>query len=156
MIPNSNSNPQQDSTPSPEDRKIPLPPEGQPGPEAVQDALNEFNPSGRSPEERVRYWKEGWYLWMSSSRWAIQEKLDLMMRDLGWQASWVRTRERRKKEWLEAQRENERRDSASVGEARREPPDGGEAVAPATRALKPPNPGYLGQRRNLPPYISAS
>ena len=87
--------------------KYKLPVEGQPrqsrnsGPSSLQDVsdvdADEDSPStsrhGRSPsnednEEKVRYWEPGWYLWSTTSRWATQEQMDMMSRDLKWQSDW--------------------------------------------------------------------
>ena len=50
-------------------------------------------------EKETKYWQEGWYLWWTSSRWAAQEKLDLMRRDLEGQTEWQRLKDRRNDEW---------------------------------------------------------
>lgn len=39
-------------------------------------------------EDKVRYWEPGWYLWSTTSRWAAQEQMDMMSRDLRWQSDW--------------------------------------------------------------------
>ena len=87
--------------------KYELPVEGQPrrsrnvGPSSLQDVsdvdANEESPSsarfGRSSssdsdEDKVQYWEPGWYLWSTTSRWAAQEQMDMMSRDLKWQSDW--------------------------------------------------------------------
>ncbi|EGO00944.1 hypothetical protein SERLA73DRAFT_105438 [Serpula lacrymans var. lacrymans S7.3] len=77
-------------------RLFPLPPEGQPGSSRPlrQDPGHfsedhELSPPYTSPED-TRYWEEGWYLWTSKSRWAAQEKFDLMTCDLHRQDQWQR------------------------------------------------------------------
>ncbi|KAI0808069.1 hypothetical protein C8Q74DRAFT_1230845 [Fomes fomentarius] len=50
-------------------------------------------------ERETKYWQEGWYLWWTSSRWASQEKLDLMHMDLKSQTEWQRLKDRRNDEW---------------------------------------------------------
>lgn len=89
--------------------KYKLPIEGQPnrnrnaGPSSPQDIPNvdagEDSPSssryGRSSsddhdEDKVRYWEPGWYLWSTTSRWAVQEQMDMLSRDLKWQSDWQR------------------------------------------------------------------
>ncbi|KAI1784335.1 hypothetical protein LXA43DRAFT_224708 [Ganoderma leucocontextum] len=56
--------------------------------------------SGHAHTQReIGYWQEGWYLWWSSSRWAAQEKLDLMRRDLEGQTEWQKLKDRRNDEW---------------------------------------------------------
>ncbi|OAX43696.1 hypothetical protein K503DRAFT_680602 [Rhizopogon vinicolor AM-OR11-026] len=69
----------------------PLPPEGQPNP----DSLSSSSPKSVD----IRYWEEGWYLWTSRSRWATQERLDLMMWDLDHQDHWQRHKDEVQKEW---------------------------------------------------------
>jgi len=86
--------------------KYKLPVEGQPnrsrnaGPSSLQDVSDvdagEDSPSpsrhGRSSsnddEGKVRYWEPGWYLWSTTSRWAAQEQMDMLSRDLKWQSDW--------------------------------------------------------------------
>jgi len=87
--------------------KYKLPVEGQPrqsrnvGPSSLQDVsdmdADEDSPSssrhgstslGDNDEGKVRYWEPGWYLWSTTSRWAAQEQMDMMSRDLKWQAEW--------------------------------------------------------------------
>ncbi|KAI0665682.1 hypothetical protein C8Q78DRAFT_1063555 [Trametes maxima] len=46
-----------------------------------------------------RYWKAGWYLWWSRSRWAAQERMDLMRRTLAGQTEWQDMKDRRNAEW---------------------------------------------------------
>jgi len=89
--------------------KYKLPIEGQPsqsrnsGPSSLQDVSSvdagEDSPSpsrhGRSSsndhdEDKVRYWEPGWYLWSTTSRWAAQEQMDMLSRDLKWQSDWQR------------------------------------------------------------------
>jgi hypothetical protein len=73
------------------DYGYPLPPEGQPNP----DSLSSSSPKS----DDIRYWEEGWYLWTSRSRWAAQERLDLMMWDLDRQAHWQQKKDQVQKEW---------------------------------------------------------
>ncbi|KAI0739505.1 hypothetical protein C8Q80DRAFT_1067212, partial [Daedaleopsis nitida] len=54
--------------------------------------------AGTDPRD-PKYWQEGWYLWWTTSRWAAQEKLDLMRRDLEGQDEWQRLKDRRNDEW---------------------------------------------------------
>ena len=100
----------------------PLPPEGQryngwlamllhgrfgPGPD--EDGFHQHDdPTEQDPtltpghahsQRETKYWREGWYLWWSSSRWAAQEKLDLMRRDLEGQTEWQKLKDRRNDEW---------------------------------------------------------
>ena len=87
--------------------KYKLPVEGQParsrkaGPSSLQDVsgvdADEDSPStlrqgwsssDTSDEDKVRYWEPGWYLWSTTSRWATQEQMDMMSKDLKWQSDW--------------------------------------------------------------------
>lgn len=87
--------------------KYKLPAEGQPnqsrntGPSSLQDvsdvdadedspstSRNGWASSGDNDEDKVRYWEPGWYLWSTTSRWAAQEQMDMMSRDLKWQSDW--------------------------------------------------------------------
>jgi hypothetical protein len=87
--------------------KYKLPVEGQPrhirnsGPSSLQEVsdvdADEDSPSptrrGLSSSDnddgdKVRYWEPGWYLWSTTSRWATQEQMDMMSRDLKWQSDW--------------------------------------------------------------------
>jgi len=55
-----------------------------------------------TPPQEVRHWKAGWYLWLSKSRWAAQEKMDLMMCDLERQAEWQKYKQRVNSEWADS------------------------------------------------------
>jgi len=87
--------------------KYKLPVEGQPtrcrdgGPSSLQDVSNvdadEDSPSpsrhgqtssNDNDADKARYWEPGWYLWSTTSRWAAQEQMDMMSRDLKWQSDW--------------------------------------------------------------------
>ena len=87
--------------------KYKLPAEGQPGrsrragPSSLQDVsgvdADEDSPStsrqggsssGANDEDKVRYWEPGWYLWSTTSRWATQEQMDMMSKNLKWQSDW--------------------------------------------------------------------
>ncbi|KAG1794094.1 uncharacterized protein HD556DRAFT_1370855 [Suillus plorans] len=76
----------------------PLPPEGQP---------NVDNLSTPKSDD-IRYWEEGWYLWTSRSRWATQERLDLMMWDLDHQDHWQRHKDEVQKQWDDYWAEHQR------------------------------------------------
>ncbi|KAI0827860.1 hypothetical protein BC628DRAFT_1317127 [Trametes gibbosa] len=86
----------------------PLPPEGQRYSGWLHALLGrtingEAEPANSSSEnvgiDDLRYWKAGWYLWWSRSRWAAQERMDLMRRSLDNQTEWQRLKERRNEEW---------------------------------------------------------
>lgn len=72
----------------------------------VNDVQREHQPvvgSGsaqRTGETEV--WKQGWYLWMSKNKWAVQEKMDSMMSDLERQAEWVKMKRDVNDEWERA------------------------------------------------------
>ncbi|KAL5504585.1 hypothetical protein ACEPAH_7246 [Sanghuangporus vaninii] len=102
--------------------KYPLPPEGQRklfnfGVEDESDGDGDDSPSSRYPSTttnsnnkgkekqngEVKYWEEGWYVWMTKNRWAAQEKMDLMMLDLDKQAHWQRVKEQEERAWAEGQ-----------------------------------------------------
>ncbi|KAI5117197.1 hypothetical protein M0805_004967 [Coniferiporia weirii] len=113
----------------------PLPPEGQPesaivdgivgGPPALSSPVSSgsgsgsFNPprssGGGEEAEGVRYWREGWYVWMTKNRWAAQERMDLMMLDLEKQTAWMRTKEQEERAWAEVQRVRERERERTQG-----------------------------------------
>jgi len=94
--------------------KHPLPPEGQRtgkrtiGAISLQDAsediFSEDPPSSSSiDEDRVRNWEPGWYLWSTKSRWAVQEHIDMMSRDLTKQAEWIKYKEDVNETWRQIQ-----------------------------------------------------
>lgn len=95
------------------DLKFPLPPEGQPEGAVVDGIVGGPNMDGRPSARDVRFWEEGWYIWMSRSRWATQEKMDLMLMDLERQTKWMRAKEFDQRAWFENEvrrvRENVRR-----------------------------------------------
>ncbi|KAJ2968251.1 hypothetical protein NUW54_g13271 [Trametes sanguinea] len=89
----------------------PLPPEGQrysgwlhallgrPAHPAAADGAPHPDAHPHDGKGELRYWKAGWYLWWSKSRWAAQERMDLMRRSLGSQTEWQQLKERRNEEW---------------------------------------------------------
>ncbi|KAL4245040.1 hypothetical protein ABKN59_002847 [Abortiporus biennis] len=92
------------------DAKYPLPPEGQRTPQFLETLSGKKKDgdaegstwksiAGEKHPDEMKYWREGWYLWMSESRWAAQEKMDLMMCDLEKQAEWQKYKERTNQEW---------------------------------------------------------
>lgn len=90
------------ATPTPETVKYPLPPEGQRADE-VYEGFGQSD-GGERYEQKIRekdakYWEEGWYIWYSKSRWAAQEKVDLMMHDLPTQVGWWKHMAKQKEEW---------------------------------------------------------
>ncbi|KAG6891498.1 hypothetical protein C0992_005637 [Termitomyces sp. T32_za158] len=88
----------------------PLPSEGQPanvprwlgGKPPIEDE-DEDAPWQKPPPEPTKHWDEGWYLWTSSSRFAIHEKLDSMRRDLHGQQQMKQLMESRREVWQEYQ-----------------------------------------------------
>ncbi|OBZ69899.1 hypothetical protein A0H81_10522 [Grifola frondosa] len=136
--------------------KYPLPPEGQPQHTSAWFEGILGRPSDEQKEEgekereteRARHWDEGRYLWFSKSRWAAQEKIDLMMCDLERQAEWQKFKEQSNEDWAH---QTQRRDSQQGGEAvsgsRSELPP---AEQPASVPLKRPYPDVVGQSVLLP------
>ncbi|KAG1781884.1 hypothetical protein EV702DRAFT_1177022 [Suillus placidus] len=80
------------------DNGFPLPPEGQPNVDSLSSPKS----------DDIRYWEEGWYLWTSRSRWATQERLDLMMWDLDHQDHWQRHKDEVQKQWDDYWAEHQR------------------------------------------------
>ena len=72
----------------------------------VNDVQREHRPtvdtSTRQKEEDMEVWKQGWYLWMTKNKWAVQEKMDSMMSDLERQAEWVKMKKDVNEEWERA------------------------------------------------------
>ncbi|TCD66540.1 hypothetical protein EIP91_001261 [Steccherinum ochraceum] len=117
------------------DSKFPLPPEGQRAARFVgslfgtptanssssasssRDAEAQWHSviESEKPVDEVKYWKEGWYLWMSQSRWAAQEKMDLMMCDLERQAEWQKYKDKVLEEWTAFEQGQLQGGSGSVG-----------------------------------------
>jgi hypothetical protein len=89
-----------------ESAKYPLPPEGQRADEAPDGDLESDRYENKLREKDAKYWKEGWYLWYSTSRWATHEKLELMMHNLAAHSSWYRHMAQQKIEWERKRREN--------------------------------------------------
>ncbi|PCH36666.1 hypothetical protein WOLCODRAFT_140552 [Wolfiporia cocos MD-104 SS10] len=96
--------------------KIPLPPEGQHIPTLADILIGETREDGEEPPpEDVRHWEEGYYLWLSKSRWATQEKLDLMMNDLERQSEWQRYKERMTEQWEQQERQRQLKANSPAG-----------------------------------------
>ena len=108
----------------PQNVKYPLPPEGQ-SREGSSDGT-----SGRSSARDVRFWEEGWYIWMSRSRWAAQEKMDLMMLDLERQTTWIRAKEQEEKAWYDSEMQRVRDNVRNANEREIWPED--DASQPAS------------------------
>ncbi|GBE81275.1 hypothetical protein BKA93DRAFT_820935 [Sparassis latifolia] len=79
--------------------KYPLPPEGQRTPSLTGMLSGQPNEENEPRQTEVRHWNEGWYLWSSKSRWAAQERMDLMMCDIERQAEWQRYKEEMNEKW---------------------------------------------------------
>ncbi|CDO76387.1 hypothetical protein BN946_scf184578.g4 [Trametes cinnabarina] len=83
----------------------PLPPEGQRYSGWLHALLGRPEHDASHPDAQehgmggMKYWKAGWYLWWSKSRWAAQERMDLMRRSLGSQTEWQQLKDRRNEEW---------------------------------------------------------
>lgn len=84
---------------TPETTKYPLPPEGQRADEVYEGQTERDRYEQKLREKGAKYWEEGWYVWYSKSRWAAQEKVDLMMHDLPTQVGWWRHMAKQKEEW---------------------------------------------------------
>lgn len=105
--------------------KYKLPVEGQPiqtrnsGLSSLQD-VSDVNADEDSPStsrhgssssndeaEKERFWEPGWYLWSTTSRWAAQEQMDMMSRDLKWQADWQKYKDNVNEEYKRRQTRGE-------------------------------------------------
>lgn len=129
------------------DMKYPLPPEGQKSlrffpwvsiadhpPHSNNDgtANNQVQDLGSS-NRPTRYWEEGWYMWMSKSRWGAQEKLDLMLQDLEAQTEWYEYKSRAQAAW------NKRQEQAPPPSHSGRGPSSGSS--PSLPSSPPPPPG---------------
>ncbi|CAL1711281.1 unnamed protein product [Somion occarium] len=161
------------------DAKYPLPPEGQKALRFfpwVHEDPNESHEEGShargpgrayGPKKDLRFWQEGWYLWMSKSRWGAQERLDLMMQDLEHQAEWQQYKDKVISDWASYERKQQ---SQAQSQLDRPPPMAGEAFTAhdplhtATHTHQhddsslpppPPFPDYVSQSLliHLPPPI---
>ncbi|KAG5722865.1 hypothetical protein E4T56_gene6061 [Termitomyces sp. T112] len=100
--------------------RYPLPSEGQPanlprwlgGKLPIEDE-DEDAPWHKPPPEPIKHWDEGWYLWTSSSRYAIHEKLNSMRRDLPGQQKADQQTEFRREVWQEYQAHLEKGDQSA-------------------------------------------
>ncbi|KAF8633453.1 hypothetical protein AX17_004622 [Amanita inopinata Kibby_2008] len=86
--------------------RYPLPLEGQPEniPKLLGGKHNDDadeKPRQRKAED-TKYWEEGWYLWASKGRWAMQEKTEMMLMDLEQQRRLTAYKERRRETMQEA------------------------------------------------------
>jgi len=90
-----------------ENAKYPLPPEGQRADEEPDGSSNSDQYEAKLKEKNAKFWKEGWYVWYSKSRWAAQEKLDLMVYDLSLHSQWYKHMGREKSDWERARKGNE-------------------------------------------------
>ena len=61
--------------------------------------------AGKGKEPEV--WKQGWYVWTTKNKWAVQDKLDTMMNDLERQAEWTKTKRDVNEEWARARKAEE-------------------------------------------------
>lgn len=137
--------------------KYPLPPEGQQLPAILTGKLR---PSGIDKEgedgeatwrsiandvkqtHEEQHWKEGWYVWMTRSKWATQEKMDAMMNDLDKQAEWQRVKMEVNADWERAKKA----EAAGVGL------DGhSQSAGVGAPALGSPVTDTKGQGETLPP-----
>lgn len=95
--------------------RLPLPPEGQHVPSLGDVLVGETPESqGHAPPDDVRYWEEGYYVWLSKSRWATQERLDLMMTSLERQAQWDKYKQDRTEAWEQQQQQMNKADGETA------------------------------------------
>lgn len=106
----------------------------------VNDVEREVRPAVGTGERQQpvenEVWKQGWYVWMSKNKWAVQEKMDSMMSDLERQADWSKTKRDVNEEWERA-RAAALANEANLGEG----PEAGVAQdSPVTAAHQHPAP----------------
>ena len=144
--------------------KYPLPPEGQPTPKAStsigtdeddEDAILKSQPRmvGKEHEKAPeRFWQEGWYLWLSKSKYGAQEKLDLMQCDLEKQTDWLNHKKQINDNYAEYERLQAKGGNtstpAAVNASGSNTPDGQDAQPVLTS--QPLHPASI-QERELPP-----
>ncbi|KAH9834223.1 uncharacterized protein C8Q71DRAFT_711834 [Rhodofomes roseus] len=134
-----------DGKPPPAHAKIPLPPEGQNIPSLTHILIGESpeGQEGRAQQDEVRYWEEGYYVWLSKNKWAAHEKLDLMTFDLERQAVWAKYKQDKTEAWQKKQVRN--------GNAQAEQVAKGDAQAVGGRSsARRPFPDLAGQSILLP------
>jgi hypothetical protein len=73
-----------------QDAKHPLPPEGQRVDEEPGKKLESDRYERKLREKDGKYYQPGWYVWYSKSRWAVQEKIELMTYDLAVHSNWYK------------------------------------------------------------------
>lgn len=82
--------------------KYPLPPEGQRTPSLTELLTGQpADEEDKSQPAEARHWDEGYYFWASKSRWAAQERMDLMMCDLEHQTEWQRYKDEMNEQWAQ-------------------------------------------------------
>jgi len=136
--------------------KYPLPPEGQRTPGLVDVLIGETeHESGRGNPEEVRHWDEGYYVWFSKSRWAAQEKMDLMMYNLERHAAWQRYKQQVTEKWEQQERQRGLKGSQPAGDAtaassQPPPPQSSGTLRRGEAVPKRPFPDMSGQSILLP------
>ncbi|KAI0960746.1 hypothetical protein AcV7_000046 [Taiwanofungus camphoratus] len=135
--------------------KHPLPPEGQHTPGLVEVIAGQPSEDHPAKKDEVRHWDEGYYLWLSKSRWAAQEKLDLMSSDLERQAEWQRHKEYTTKMWAEAEQQRASKGGHPAGVVSEPSQDGQKDSSPQRPPeeivfLSRPFPDLTGQSILLP------
>ncbi|CCM04632.1 uncharacterized protein FIBRA_06816 [Fibroporia radiculosa] len=108
--------------------------------------------SASPDQDNVRHWDEGYYLWLSRSRWATQEKLDLMMRDLGNQAEWQRVKQQLMEEWEQQERQRKTKGASSMSDAA----EGAQAQMQGHKQQAAQQPQVLLTRRPFPDLTDQS
>ncbi|KAH9946443.1 hypothetical protein B0H21DRAFT_415787 [Amylocystis lapponica] len=124
--------------------KHPLPPEGQNIPGIFDSLLGqsaEEQEAHSKDKEDVKNWEEGYYLWASTSRWAAQEKIDLMMYDLERQEQWQRYKEKVNEKFAQREQQRVQKADQPIGNAKEE----SASQAPRTDAVTAPEKTNTGQ-----------
>lgn len=108
----------------------------------------------KNKSNEVRYWKEGWYLWMTKSRWASQERIDLMMLDLDKQTQWLQAKEQEEQAWAEQQQQREKHRRQEEEESLKSGTPVSSHVQPSTFEEEAHNPDSINNNNNVPrpPY----
>jgi hypothetical protein len=119
--------------------KYPLPPEGRRSADFYGGTFSDGEERQSSTKD-AKHWEEGWYIWITKSRLAASEKLDLMSCDLERQTNWLETKEKRMRDWKEWQEKQQKakQDGHIHEQAYQEPspPD----IYEHSRIIQPPKP----------------
>lgn len=125
--------------------KYPLPAEG-------QRPLPWWSGDGAEGDEKSSHqkkmWEEGLYVWVSKSRFGINEKLDLMTMNLEKQAKWEMVKEKRKKEWETEEEKAKRHGRSSTSTPNPDPPSSSSHPERSLPSQPPPTSNII--RRPFP------